>query len=310
MQHRDSSRQPLEKGIPSKRDEKRSAVGQPTPAAPLALSYAQEPHREQTAADGPHWPPTAEWALVYVTVPLAIFTFLLWAATRKLVVDANRTAVDQGKAMEGQRVVMAAQQAAMEAQASAAAANVDALKAQVAAMEGIAAAVAASAEVSREAVASVRDQLALQKRMFVASNQPALVMRDVRFEERGEEHVIVYTLSNSGLTDAVIVDHRATDFWRGKVFPSTTEPEYRAASGIALGGRLRPGEPQSCTHVCDSTEERTLARYMMLAGDLHGEWYFSVLVDYDDENGTRSEVSFGWKYDRARKAFVAHKEAF
>jgi hypothetical protein len=116
MQHLDSARKPHEQGITPKHDEKGSTVGQPTPSAPLLLSHTQEPRGEYAAEHGGNWPITAEWALVLVTIPLAFFTYRLWAATKNLVTDAQKTSADQAAAMESQRAVMAAQQAAMEAQ--------------------------------------------------------------------------------------------------------------------------------------------------------------------------------------------------
>lgn len=50
------------------------------------------------------WPPTADWALVYVTLvlvgvtaALALYTARLWRSTKKLAADANDTATEQAR---------------------------------------------------------------------------------------------------------------------------------------------------------------------------------------------------------------------
>src|SRR4051812_25203363 len=81
------------------------------PTRPVIANSLQTTEREKPIeGSGYRPPPGADWALVFVTAILAIYTFRLFRATKELADGASKDA-------ERVRDVMGKQQAAMEAQA-------------------------------------------------------------------------------------------------------------------------------------------------------------------------------------------------
>jgi hypothetical protein len=91
-QARDSSSDQQKNRIPAKAGRESENEGQQTlttPNAPVLTGESQTPTRQGSGHDSSYWPPSSDWALVYVTIILAWFTFWLWRSTRNLVRDSR-----------------------------------------------------------------------------------------------------------------------------------------------------------------------------------------------------------------------------
>src|SRR5689334_6128561 len=100
-----------------RRDSAAKSQRAPTPPTrPVATGSVQSPRAEKGGGESAYWPPSAEWALVVVTIVLALYTYRLFRATKDLAIGATKDAAEVRKVMGGQQAAMEIQANAMREQ--------------------------------------------------------------------------------------------------------------------------------------------------------------------------------------------------
>src|SRR4051812_18501465 len=89
MQGRDSLDKPHVRGISAQPDPPRPLRQSPPMAPHVLVPSVEGQHREDGAGSGSNWPISPEWALVWVTIILALYTYRLFRATNTLAQDAR-----------------------------------------------------------------------------------------------------------------------------------------------------------------------------------------------------------------------------